>query len=191
MLELMARVSISVRSDAELVVAAGSDPAAFRELYDRYAETVHGYLRRRTGDEDAAYDLTAETFARAWQSRERFRDEAGGSAGPWLFGIARNVLAMSVRNRRLERDAAQRLGVLGAGSAASAVPEPAWLEGLDELLEALPDAQREAVRLRVIDDLAYAQVAANLGTSEQSARVRVHRGLAALRQGIQRMKEHA
>jgi len=174
------------RSDAELLAAARSDPAAFRTLYERYAETVHGYLRRRTGDGDAAYDLTAETFAQAWQARERFRDEAGGCAGPWLYGIARNVLAMSVRKRRLEREAAERLGILTAADAASAVPQEAWLQGLDELLGELPDGQREALELRVIDDLAYAQVARNLGTSEQSARVRVHRGLAALRRQIHR-----
>jgi DNA-directed RNA polymerase specialized sigma24 family protein len=182
----MARLQSTQRSDAELLGAAGSDPACFRELYERYAEQIHGFLARRTRDEDAAYDLTAETFARAWQARERFRDEAGGSAGPWLFGIARNVLAMSVRNRRLERDAAERLGVLSAGVPSPAIPVGAWLEGSEELLETLPQSQREAVSLRVIDDLAYAQVAATLGTSEQSARVRVHRGLAALRRQIQR-----
>ena len=191
MLSSMARLADTMRSDAELLARAGADPAAFRELYERYAEVIHGYLQRRTGDGDAAYDLTAETFARAWQVRERFRDEAGGCAGPWLFGIARNVLAMSVRNRRLERDAAQRLGVLSGAQASAAVPSGDWLEGLDELLETLPAAQREAVCLRVIDDLAYAQVAGTLGTSEQSARVRVHRGLAALRRQIQRREESA
>ena len=186
MLVVMARLQTTVRTDAELLLAARTDPMAFRELYERYADQVHGYMQRRTRDDDAAFDLTAETFARAWQARERFRDQAGGCAGPWLFGIARNVLAMSVRNRRLERDAAERLGVLTEGEAAAAVPQEAWLEGLDELLETLPEGQREAVSLRVIDDLAYAQVASSLGTSEESARVRVHRGLAALRRQFQR-----
>ena len=183
----MAIAHTKERSDAELLADAGSDPASFRELYERYAEQIHGYLQRRTSDSDAALDLTAETFARAWGARERFRDEAGGCAGPWLFGIARNVLAMSVRSRRLERSAAERLGILTAGDGASSpVPQEAWLEGLDELLDELPEGQREAVSLRVIHDLAYAQIATTLGTSEQSVRVRVHRGLAALRRQIQR-----
>ena len=68
------------RTDAALLLAARTDPGAFRELYERYAEQLHGFHLRRTSDADAAYDLTAETFAQAWLSRGRFRDEAGGSA---------------------------------------------------------------------------------------------------------------
>ena len=163
------------RTGAELLALAGRDAAAFRALYERYAERVFGYMQRRTRVPEAAYDLTAETFV---------RDEAGGSAGPWLFGIARNVLAMLVRSGRLERAAAERLGVLLAGEPAPATPQEAGLERPDELLDGLSDGQREAVALRVFDELAYEQVARVLGTSEQSARVRVHRGLAALRRQI-------
>jgi RNA polymerase sigma-70 factor (ECF subfamily) len=63
-----------MRSDAELLRAARSDPAAFRELYERHAVQIHGLHLRRTRDADAAHDLTAETFAQAWLSRRRFRD---------------------------------------------------------------------------------------------------------------------
>ena len=116
-------------------------------------------------------------------ARARFRDEAGGSAGPWLFAIARHVLLASVRKRALEQRASQKLGLERSG--APAEPADAWLEGLDESLneaiDDLPDGQREAVLLRVVDDLAYDHVAASLGTTPQAARVRVHRGLATLR----------
>src|SRR3954468_326440 len=96
-------------TDAALLAAA--DPDAFRVLYGRYAERVFGYFVRRGGDHDAAFDLTAETFAQAWIMRRRFRDEAAGSAAPWLFGIARNVLLMSGRRGRLARAAVGGLGV--------------------------------------------------------------------------------
>ena len=111
-------------------------------------------------DADAAHDLTAETFAQAWLSRARFRDEAGGSAGPWLFGIARHVLLVSVRQRRLERSASERLGVLDAADRAGrAEPDETWLDGLDEALAHLPEAQQDAIRLRVVDDLGYDEAA--------------------------------
>jgi RNA polymerase sigma-70 factor (ECF subfamily) len=166
-----------MRSDAALIAAARTDARAFRELYDRYAEPVLGYHQRRTRDEDAAHELTAETFAQAWLVRARFRDECAGNAGPWLFGIARNVLLMSVRRRRLEAAARERLGLPAAVSPA----EEAWLDGLDEALDALPETQREAIRLRVVEDQTYDDVAAALGTTPAAARVRVHRGLSALR----------
>jgi RNA polymerase sigma-70 factor (ECF subfamily) len=162
-----------VKSDAALLAAARTDPGAFRELYDRYADRVLGYHQRRCRDEDAAHELTAETFAQVWLVRARFRDECEGSAGPWLFGIARNVLLVSVRRRALEARARERLGILV--SPVSVSPQEAWLDGLDD------DEVPEAVRLRVIDELEYDEVAAALGTTPGAARVRVHRGLAALR----------
>jgi RNA polymerase sigma-70 factor (ECF subfamily) len=159
-------------SDAALLAAARSDPGAFRELYDRYAEPILGFHLRRCRDEDAAHELTAETFAQAWLARARFRDECGGSAGPWLYGIARNVLLVSVRRRALEARARERLGMQVRPTTVS--PQDEWL---DDTIDDLP----EAVRLRVVEELSYDEVAATLGTTPGAARVRVHRGLAALR----------
>ncbi|HEY2777024.1 MAG TPA: sigma-70 family RNA polymerase sigma factor [Gaiellaceae bacterium] len=152
-------------------------------MYDRYAEQVHGYHLRRTRDAHAAHDLTAETFAQAWLARRRFRDRAGGSAGPWLFGIARNLLAQSVRRRRIELKACERIGVLERldEPRATAEPDEIWLEGLDEAMAELPAGERDAVELRVLDGLPYDEVAADLSTSEGAARVRVARGLGRLR----------
>jgi RNA polymerase sigma-70 factor (ECF subfamily) len=48
-------------------------------------------------------------------------------------------------------------------------------------LDALPQDQREAVRLRVLDERTYAEISQRLGVSEQTARARVSRGLRALR----------
>src|SRR5436305_13131968 len=101
---------MTLPTDADLLVAARTDASAFRAFYDRYAVRVHRFHLRRAGEPQASYDLTAETFARAWLSRGRFRDRAGGTAAPWLFAIARNVLADSVRRRRLEQAACERLG---------------------------------------------------------------------------------
>jgi RNA polymerase sigma-70 factor (ECF subfamily) len=167
-------------TDAQLLAAG---PAAFRELYERYAAELHRFHLRRCGDADGAFDLTAETFAQAWLSRRRFRDEHGGSARPWLYAIARHVLFASVRRRRLELGACERLGLLERLDRAPAAvePEDTWLDGLDEALAELPDGQREAIELRVVDDLEYERVAAELDTTPLAARVRVHRGLATLR----------
>jgi RNA polymerase sigma-70 factor (ECF subfamily) len=178
-------------TDAALVAASRHDPDAFRALYDRHATRVHARLRRQTRDDDAAHDLTAETFAQAWLVRGRFRDEAGGSALPWLLGIARNVLLTSVRRRALERRACERLGLRERLDAAPAAVEPteAWLDGLDDLLGDLPPAHAEALRLRIVEDHDYAGVAAVLGTTEQAARVRVHRALKALRARMTEPKE--
>lgn len=184
-----------VPSDASLLAAARRDPDAFGELYERYADAVLGYFVRRTGNRATALDLTAETFAQAWLVRTRFRDEVRGSAAPWIYGIARNVLLMSIRRGVLERRATERLGLLEQldrpQSVEDQIPEVGWASGADELLDALPADQREAVRLRVVEEMEYADVAHALGTTAGAARVRVHRGLAALKQHLSTPREDA
>ena len=116
--------------------------------------------------------------------RERFEDRYEGSAAPWLFGIARNVLLMSIRRGAVERRTAARLGVLerlDLDGSSDAAPEAEWADGADELLDSLPPSQRQALRLRIVDELPYDEVADALGTTRSAARVRVHRALAALR----------
>jgi RNA polymerase sigma factor (sigma-70 family) len=170
-------------SDLELLVASDRDPTAFREIYERYAGLINAYLLRRVREREAALDLTAETFAQAWQSRARCEDHHNGSLGPWLFGIARNVLLSSVRKRRLISDACERLKVTAGRSQAE--PSTAWLDGLDEdladALATLPHGQRRAVELRVLGDHSYDQVAHELDCSQGAARIKVSRGLATLR----------
>ena len=184
----------AVSSDASLLAAARHDPDAFGELYERYAEAVLAYFVRRTGSRTTALDLTAETFAQAWLVRARFRDEAHGSAAPWVYGIARNVLLMSIRRGAIERRATERLGLQERLDRPQCVEDPVpdgtWAAGADELLDTLPAHQREAVRLRVLEDLEYSDVARALGTTPGAARVRVHRGLNALKRHLTPSKEN-
>jgi RNA polymerase sigma-70 factor (ECF subfamily) len=175
--------AMHVRSDAELLRDAEDDPAAFRGLYDRYAGPIHGFCLKRTGDHDAALDLTAETFAQAWESRHRFSDQRDGSLGPWLFGIARNVLLRSVRSQRMIDAARVQLQIEHERLAVE--PDEGWIEGLDADLEAavtaLKPEQRRAIQLRVLDDRSYEDVADELGCSPVAARIRVSRGLSTIR----------
>jgi RNA polymerase sigma-70 factor (ECF subfamily) len=178
-------------TDAELLVAARTDATAFRELYERYAPRIHGFHLARARDPQAADELTAETFAQAWLVRRRFRDEAGGSAGPWLFAIARHVLSASVRRRGIERSACARLGLLLPREAEVAQPTEAWLEGLDEAIAGLTQGEHDAIRLRVLGELEYDEVARELRTTPAAARVRVHRGLTKLRNRLTQRTEAA
>ena len=177
--------SADPRTDAELLTAANTDSRAFRELYDRHAARLHAFFRHRTADGDAALELTAETFAQAWLSRGRFRDRRDGSAAPWLFGIARNVLHRSVRRRRIADEAMQRLGLELGADRAPVVPDPHWVEGIDADIEralaALPREQRRAIDLRITRDLAYQDIATEMGCSPVAARIRVSRGLSTIR----------
>lgn len=175
-------------TDADLIArATRGDCDAFAELFDRHAPTIRGWLRKETCDPQLAADLLAETFAQAWVHRARFRDQAGGSAAPWLFGITRNLLAGWHRRGRVEVAARRKLGMVaqvGAVEPLDSVDDELAPE-LTAALDGLPPTQREALELRVVDELDYPEIATRLGTSEGSARNRVYRALSTLRSTLE------
>src|SRR4051812_8920625 len=97
-------------TDAELLAASARDPEAFGRFYDRYALVLLGWFARRTADPQTAADLTAETFAEAFDSRRRYRD-TGAPAFAWLLGIARHELGDALRRGRIDDRARRRLGL--------------------------------------------------------------------------------
>jgi RNA polymerase sigma-70 factor (ECF subfamily) len=144
------------------------------------------YFARRVFDVETAADLTAETFAVAYERRRAFHD-MGRPGGAWLFGIAAKELSHFFRRREVELRAAGRLGlerpVLDEESAALIA---ALIEGDDyrarlrDALRRLPDGVRDAVGLRVVEELSYEEIATRLQCKPEAARTRVHRGLARL-----------
>ncbi len=171
---------------ALLAAAAAGDAAAFEQFYRRWLPVVTRFHLRRAGSREAAFDLTAETFAAVVVSLGEF-DPARGSAPAWLFAIAEHKLLSSFRRGRVEARARRALGhgrlVLDDADLAR-VEELASLGGearVDELLAELPAEQERAVRARVLDERSYAEIAGDLRCSEAVVRQRVHRGLARLR----------
>jgi RNA polymerase sigma-70 factor (ECF subfamily) len=163
-------------SDADLLRAA--DGRAFGELYGRHAAALHGWFAQRVPW--AAADLTEETFARAWLSRRRFRDDRDGSALPWLLGIGRNVLRESARQDRVETAARDRLGLpvaLAEDEIADVDERLSPRPSLRAALEALPPHERRALELRVVEELEYEDVARSLRIRPAAARLRVSRAL--------------
>src|SRR4051812_43940065 len=80
----------TIPTDADLIRASTSDTQVFGTLFDRHVDAIHGYISRRVGAA-LAEELTAETFTRAFAQRGSF-EAIHGSAAPWLYGIATNVV---------------------------------------------------------------------------------------------------
>lgn len=169
------RRNLARASDAELFRAGDAD--AFTEIYDRYVRQVFTWARARVGEHAA--DLTAEVFARAWLSRRRFRARDDAPALPWLLGIAQNVLRDSLRKRRVEDAARRRLGLpqsvapdgdIDAVDERLSLPESARLA-----VSSLSERDRELLRLRVVEERPYREIADRLRCTPQAARLRVSR----------------
>jgi RNA polymerase sigma factor (sigma-70 family) len=174
------------RTDAELLIASRGDPLAFRELYDRWADRLLAYFYRRVLDAEVAGDLLAETFAVAFERRKRFRD-VGSPGAAWLYGIAAKELARWFRRQAVERKAVRRLGIEVPALDDESIERIEALADMEShrialaaALERIGPRERDAVQLRVVDELGYAEIASALDCSEAAARTRVHRGLASL-----------
>jgi RNA polymerase sigma factor (sigma-70 family) len=165
---------------------------AFSGFYRAHAQHVLVFFVRRTSDVDAAMDLTAETFAQAFAGRRSFRGRSPGEAAAWLFVIASRQLASYLRRGYAQTRLVQQLGVevpRPDEAETERVLELAGMKGLQttirEELARLSIEQREAVRLRVVDEMPYAGVAERLGISERAARMRVSRALAVLAEALE------
>lgn len=162
------------------------DAAAFVDVYDNHSEQLLRFFARRTLDPEVAFELTAETLAEAFATRERF-DPSRGNEAAWLYGIARHKLATYLRRLTFERRARDRLDIPAQSLSADDLERIETLIDFAEVgrqlktaLETLPSEQREAVVYRVIDELTYDQIAKRVGCSPEAARARVSRGLRSL-----------
>jgi RNA polymerase sigma-70 factor (ECF subfamily) len=179
------------RTDAELLRRSRRDPDAFVFVCRRHAVALEGWLTAQVRDAGLARELLAETFSEAWFSRGRFSDPGDGDARPWLFGIARNLVRRVYRDRAVATRGRVRLGLPVAasdeyGEVIDRLAADQMLGSLDEHLAGLPEPQRDALELRVLDELDYEEIGQRLAISPEGARTRVFRALATLRSQIGR-----
>jgi RNA polymerase sigma factor (sigma-70 family) len=160
-----------------------ADGRAFSTLYAAEREAVLRFFARRVYDPQLALDLTAETFAQAFVGRKRFRGTDDQVVG-WLFTIAHRRLVDYYRRGTAERKALARLGVELPASQADELARVEELADLDDARAAIRDAleqlsadQQQALRMRIVEERSYEDVALGLGVSEQTARSRVSRAL--------------
>jgi RNA polymerase sigma-70 factor (ECF subfamily) len=138
---------------------------AFERLYNHYSPDLAMYALRRT-DRETAQDVVAETFTVAWR---RLDDVPASAPLPWLYGIARRVLAN--QRRSAARLAALRERLEREGTAAPQVADRALAEALRHLSE----SDRELLMLVAWEGLSSAEAAVALGCSNAACRVRLHR----------------
>jgi RNA polymerase sigma-70 factor (ECF subfamily) len=98
--------------DAVLIERSWREPDRFADVFDRYYAALHAYAARRLGT-SLADDVASETLLIAFDRRRRY-DVTQPSTGPWLFGIASNLIA---RQRRAEVRRYRALARSGIGEA--------------------------------------------------------------------------
>jgi RNA polymerase sigma-70 factor, ECF subfamily len=165
----------------------------FLRLYRRMAGVLLVFFQRRVHDAELATDLLAETFATALDRRAQFRGSDESELSGWLWAIARSTLRDHERREATERAATRRLKVERRALTDREIERIEDLAGIRELREAvaagmadLPPDHRDAVAMRVLEDLSYTEIARRLDITPSGARTRVSRGLRILADRIRR-----
>jgi RNA polymerase sigma-70 factor (ECF subfamily) len=173
--------------------ARHGDPDAPTELVRVTWTGTYTLAYRLTGNEQDALDVTQETYLRALRGLPRFRCEARFST--WLYRVTANCASDHVAGRRRSRhDQLDSDGIDEARltdrrsehdpeACAYAQDERAMVA---EALLRLPWKLRQVVVLRDIYDLSHKSIAAELGTSEAAAKVRLQRARKRLREDLGR-----
>lgn len=177
----------SESTDAQVIEASLRHPDRFGAVFDRYFASIHRYVHLRLG-ESAADDLVAETFLRAFRSRDRF-DLTCPSARPWLYGIASNLVAEHRRGEaRRYRALARSADAAEIAShdervvqqVSAAVMQPRLAAGLARLSA----GDRDVLLLVACAQLSYEEVAEALGIPQGTVGSRLNRARKKLRKII-------
>lgn len=140
----------------------------FTTLFENTHQALLAYAVRRVADPTDAADVVAETFLVAWRRLEDV--PPGDAARPWLFGVARRVLANLYRGERRRTALADRL----RASLSEVVPAPD-LAPVEVAMAALRPDDQELLRLVAWEELARDEIAMVLGIPKATVRVRLHR----------------
>jgi RNA polymerase sigma-70 factor (ECF subfamily) len=190
---------VRAAADAELVDAMRSgDEHAFVTLVDRYHPALVRFASTFVASRAVAEEVAQDTWLAVMRGIERFEGRA--SFKTWLF----HILANRARTTGKREQRASGTSRAGAGATVPATrfgpdgawadPPQAWADDAEEritaqqlaprivaCLERLPDAQRQIVVLRDVEQCSAADVCALLGITEGNQRVLLHRGRARVR----------
>ena len=166
--------------DAAYTQKSAPMASAFESDALNHLDSLYGTALRLTRNEADAQDLVQDTYVKAFRARRQFT--AGTNLKAWLFTILHNTY----RNRRRDvgRDPVEidsdRVDMAAAPDSASSPEEhllrEAMAPDLQAALDALPEAFREAVWLRDVEEFPYAEIAEMLGIPVGTVMSRISRG---------------
>jgi RNA polymerase sigma-70 factor (ECF subfamily) len=180
------------RSDEELVEACqAGESSAFDLLVARWEDRIRGACYRFLGSEEEARDVAQEAFLKAYRAIGGFKREARFSS--WLYQIATNLCRDRLRRRRTRATVSLEEMEETGGAIAETRPGADQRLLQDDLarvvrraIEALAEEQREVLILKEYEGLTFLEIAQALDVPVSTVKTRLYRGLAQLRQRLER-----
>ena len=185
---------LSAMTDHELVelYEKGND-SAFDILLGRHQAYIYSYILFLVKDTDVANDFFQETFSRAIVAIRSHKYQTSGKFSAWLMRIAHNLIIDKSRESETTntvRENQVKPKVLNSLSLSEATREDEIIdrqkrESIRQLLNYLPEPQREVIMMRFYDDLSFKEIAQLTGVSINTSLGRMRYALINLRRLIQ------
>ncbi len=160
-----------------------NDQKAYKKLFQMYYSPIYQFLYRFTFNEEAAKDLTQDTFIKFWLSRQDINSSQYPKA--YLYKIAKN-LALNYNSRTVKHDSLTSYtdGKLQNGNHEqySAYEKRALLEDLEQAITRLPEKCRLVFILSRYDGMKYQAISEVLEISLQTVKNHMSKALSLLRQ---------
>ncbi|WP_368070829.1 ECF RNA polymerase sigma factor SigK [Nitriliruptor sp.] len=174
--------------DEDLMAAvARGDQAAFADLFDRFAGSVYGVVKRVVRDPSQSEEVAQEVLVEVWRTATRF-DPDRGTVQTWILTMAHRRAIDRVRSEQASRDRTERIAIRDRSRAFDEVAEEVELrfehQQVREALSALTDLQREAVELAYYGGHTYREVADLLDTPLGTVKTRMRDGLIRMRDAM-------
>lgn len=173
---------------AELLVrVAARDQAAFAQLYDMLSGRAFGLILRVLVNRAHSEEVLQEVFLEIWQSAASFAPNKG-QGRTWVMTIAHRRAVDRVRSAQSSADRDEKAGLRELHTPQEGVEEQVELRmesrRVARALDALPDAQREALTLAYFGGYSQSEIAAMTGSPLGTIKTRMRDGLSRLRQGM-------
>lgn len=160
------------KTDEQLMhLYQNGDVAAFDELFGRHSSKVYGFLLKRIRNRQTAADLSQEVFVKLHKSKQLYNTSL--PALPWIFSITNSVLLDFIKKRSEVLTEDGQIEKLVGLAEESVIP----LVDIEPYFQKLPDQQRDAVRMRYVDDKSFEAISLALETTPDNARKIISRGI--------------
>ena len=159
--------------------ARRGDPSAHRALYDTHVDRIYRLTFRLTGSEHLARELTQDTFVRAFQRIEGFREES--AFGTWLHTIAMSVSLNELR--RLKRERARSAALEEADELPQSAPrsDPVLHAKVMKAVNELPEGCRTVFLMHDAEGYTHEEIGAALGVTAGTSKAQLARARGKLR----------
>jgi RNA polymerase sigma-70 factor (ECF subfamily) len=180
-------------NEEKLLKEIEDDPQKFGEIYESYYTTIFGYIFRRTTDYDAAKDIAAETFLKAYIGIGKFQWR-NISVLSWLYKIATNELNKYFNSRTYQPDSLGRIKEeyrVDITEYSNAETDRILLEEelekhrefvrINACVKTLGTKYQDVITLRFYEQKSMKEIAAILGKNEGTVKSLLSRGMGKLK----------